>query len=329
MSEETASGAQAQGAASDKKAGDQTTTTTTTGATQDTTAKAVDKTALGADAGAAAGAAVGDKAADDKAQQQSAADWRAKLSKGDEKVLKRLERYASEADVANALIHAQDRIAKGIKPELAKDATAEQVTEYRKALGIPEKPEEYKVELANGRVIGDEDRPLVDQFLKDMHAAHTPPAQVTAMLESYYAIQDKQVEAREDADIDQKVACTTELKEAYGPEHKENMRAVNGLLDTLPAGVGDAMREARMADGTLLFNHAPLVRAMVQLAKDLNPAATVVPGAAGNAAKSLGEQIAEFNAIQATRDLTPAENKRHLELIEAQERLTNSGRKAA
>ena len=254
------------------------------------------------------------------------ADWRAKLSKGDEKVLKRLERYASEADVANALIHAQDRIAKGIKPELAKDATPEQVTEYRKALGIPEKPEEYKVELANGRVIGDEDRPLVDQFLKDMHAAHTPPAQVNALLNSYYALQDRQVEAREDQDIDQKEACTTELKEAYGPEHRENMRAVNGFLDSLPTGVGDAMREARMADGTLLFNHAPTVRALVQLTKDLNPAATIVPGSAGNAAKTLNEKLAEFDTLIRTRDLTPAERKAHTELIEVRDRMTAAGK---
>lgn len=264
--------------------------------------------------------------ADPPKDQPAAADWRKELAKGDEKLAQRLSRYASPADIANALVHAQDRIAKGIKPMLDPKATPEQVKEYREAYGIPEKPEEYKLELANGRVIGDDDRPLVDQFLKDMHAAHTPPAAVNAMLNSYYAIQDKQVEAREDQDIDQKVACTTELKEEYGPEHKENMRAVNGLLDAMPTGVGDALREARMADGTLLFNHAPIVRALVQMSRDLNPAATVVPGNAGNAAQTVNEKIETIKATAATRDLTPVERQQLNELNAAKERLNAAGK---
>ena len=251
------------------------------------------------------------------------------MAKGDEKVAKRLERYASEADVANALVHAQDRIAKGIKPTLDPKATPEQVKEYRELHGIPEKPEEYKLELANGRVIGDEDRPAVDRFLKDMHAAHVPPATVNAMLNSYYAQQDAAVEAREDQDIDQKVACIAELKEDYGPEHKANMQAVVGLLDAAPGEIGKLLHDARLPDGTLLFNNPAAVRWMVQLAKDLNPAATVVPGTAGNAAQTLSEKIGALTTLMATRDLTPDERKQLNELNLAQERLDTRLSRAA
>ena len=259
----------------------------------------------------------------------AAADWRSRMSKGDEKVLKRLERYASETDAATALIHAQDRIAKGLKPTLDPKATPEEVKQFRELYGVPEKPEEYKLELANGRVVGDEDRPMVDAFLKDMHAAHAPPALVNAAVNAYYARQDAAVEAREDLDIDQKVACTTELKEDYGPEHKENMRAVVGLLDQAPAELGKALHDARLPDGTLLFNDPRMVRWMVQLAKDLNPAATVVPGNAGNAAQTLTEKIGALKTLMATRDLTADERKQLTSLNEAQERLDARLSKAA
>lgn len=282
-----------------------------------------------APAPAAAAAPPADPAAPpvtDPATPPATPEWRTRMAKGDEKLLKRLERYATDADVANALVHAQDRIAKGIKPTLDANATPEQVKEYRTLLGVPEKPEDYKLELAGGRVVGDEDRPMVDAFLKEMHAAHAPPALVNAAINAYYARQDAAIEAREDLDLDQKVACTTQLKEDFGSEFKENMLAVAGLLDILPTGVGDALRGARLADGTALFNDPNVVRGLVQLARDLNPAASVVPGSGGNAAQTVAEKIKALTDVMATRDLTPAERKQLTELNEAQERLAGVGK---
>lgn len=267
-------------------------------------------------------------------------DWRKQLSKGDEKIAKRLERYASPIAVAEALIHAQDRIAKGVKPGLSPNATPEEVKEYRAMLGVPEKPEDYKIELPEGRVVGDEDNPLVAKFVARMHGANASPAIVNQALAAYYDIQEAGIEAREDADVDQKVKTTDELRSEYGPEHKANMNAVHGLLAGAPAGLAAQLHDARLPDGTLVFNHAPMVRWLVNLATELNPAAKVAPGSSGNAAQTLSDEIsalkAEMNNPESEYHKGPkiekggikdtAKAHRYRELLEAQERMQAAGR---
>lgn len=269
-------------------------------------------------------------------------DWRAKLSKGDEKILKRLERYASPVAIAEALIHAQDRIAKGLKPTLAPNATPEEVKEYRALVGVPDKPEDYKIELKDGRVVGENDKALVGEFLKGMHAQNVPPAVVNAALNSYYEIQDAAIKKREDDDLDQKIACTDQLREEYGVEHKANMNAVHGLLVTAPEGLADQLFDARLPDGKLLFNSPEMVRWLVKMARDLNPAALVAPGSSANAAQTVGDELTTLKADMGNPDSDyhtgpkivkngikdTAKAHRYRELLEAQERLQGSGRGA-
>jgi hypothetical protein len=287
-----------------------------------------------------------DPAADDPPPATPATfpeDWRKQLSKGEEKVLKRLERYASPVAVAEALINAQDRIAKGIKPGLPADATEEQVKEYRAAVGIPEKPEDYKIELGEGRVIGEDDKPLVDQFLKDMHAVNAPPALVNAFLKSYYDQQDAALEAREDKDVEQATATKQALREEYGPEVKAHMQAIVGMLASAPEGVADTLKGARGPDGTLLLNDPNTVRWLVHTAKALNPAATVAPGSSANAAATVADEMNALKADMANPESDyhtgpkvlrngikqTVKQHRYLELVEAQQRLEAAGRKAA
>jgi hypothetical protein len=353
MSEETASAAGATGAAatdaaSDKKTGDQS-TTTTQGADKNTTALGADASGKGQGDKAATGDVKAKTAIDGVADGAAATapaafpdDWRKQLSKGDEKALKRLERYASPVAVAEALINAQDRIAKGLKPGLPADATPEQIAEYRALLGVPEKPEGYKVELANGRVIGEEDQPMVTKFLTDMHAANAPPAMVNAMLNSYYDLQDEQIEAREDRDIEQSTVAKQALREEYGAETKANMAAIAGMLDAAPTGVGETLRSARGQDGALLLNDVNTVRWLVQMAKAANPAATVAPGSSGNAAQTVADEMtrlkADINNPESDYHKAPMilrdgikdtpKAHRYRELLAAQERLEAAGKVA-
>ena len=105
-------------------------------------------------------------------------DWRDKVAKGDAKKLSRLSRYASPEAVIDALISAQNRISSGdLKPILKKDATEEQVKEYREAMGIPEAPDKYDL----GDVVpAGADKTMIEDFLKTAHATNQTPQQVKA-----------------------------------------------------------------------------------------------------------------------------------------------------
>ena len=75
-------------------------------------------------------------------------DWREKLAGGDEKKLARYSKYASPQALADALVNAQTLISKGEhKKALPVDATPEAMAEWRKNNGIPDKPENYKIDV--------------------------------------------------------------------------------------------------------------------------------------------------------------------------------------
>ena len=87
---------------------------------------------------------IADKVDADADTTKPADDWRTRLAGGDEKELKRLSRFASEADVYKAYRELEKKKSSGeLKQALSKDATPEQIAEWRKENGIPETPDKY------------------------------------------------------------------------------------------------------------------------------------------------------------------------------------------
>jgi hypothetical protein len=70
-----------------------------------------------------------------------------------------------------------------------------------------------------------------------------------------------------------------ELRAEWGPEYTGNKNALYGLLETLPGGkeTADLILTARGADGVKLGGKSDVLRGLVQLARQINPAATSSP----------------------------------------------------
>ena len=84
-----------------------------------------------------------------------------------DKKLKKLGRYASPQAALDALFNAQARISSGeLKAPLKEDATPEEKAAWRAENNIPETPDKYELKLSDGLIVGDADKPLVDDFLK-------------------------------------------------------------------------------------------------------------------------------------------------------------------
>lgn len=280
---------------------------------------------------AAAAAATTDQAAvaDPAAETPKGEDWatlRVKYAKGDEKLEKRLSRYSSAEAAIDALIAAQNKIASGgLKEPLPKDATPEQLEAWRVDNGIPAKPEEYDLTLPDGRVIGEEDKVLVDEFLKSAHAQNMTPDQVKSTVGWYLAEQERQIEARHQQDAEEKEQGEGALREEWGSEYKLNLNLIGGLLDTAPEGVKDQFLGGRLADGTPIGNDAKTLRWLANLARTVNPTATVVPGAGGNAMQAIENEKADIEKLMGDRKSeywkgpkAEAMQKRYRELVDVQ-----------
>jgi len=271
------------------------------------------------------------------------ADWREKLAEhtaaGDKKIyakeLRRLERIADPAGVYGMYREAEGKLTGGglIKAP-GKDAKPEEIAEFHKALGVPEKPEDYfqHVKLENGAVIGAADKPLVDGFAAAAHKAGATPAVVNATLNWYYQNQEDQAAAMDEADDSFRRESERVLKDELGATFKRKTNAIAPLFAPAPGGADIAnagglyarLMGGRMADGRIIGNDPDMVRFLVGLATEINPAATITED--GN--QSGMSVDAEIKAIQKDmRDDRPAYFKdeakqaRYRELLTARDKI--------
>jgi hypothetical protein len=261
--------------------------------------------------------------------------WRERYSAGadgkvDEKKLNRLARYESPSSVIDALMSVQNRISAGeLRSVLPKDATPEQVKQYRAENGIPETPEGYQPKLKDGLVIGEEDKPFISEFFKAAHAANLGNGAVGQIIDWYYDTQEAQMQAQ--AEADKKVAQTSAdtLNAEWGTEYRTNMNLIDGILASAPAAFVDLFKHGRLSDQTPIFASVDGMRWLAQLARQINPVAAVVPNASGNIAQAVDDELKQIKAWMSAPDGSPEHKKywgdekmqaRYRELLDAQSR---------
>ena len=255
--------------------------------------------------------------------------WREQVAGEDQKLLERVGRYASPKDVFNALVAAQNKISSGeLRPALGKNATAEEIAAYRKELGIPEKPGGYSLDLGAGFVVADDDKPLIDTFLQAAHSQNMTPAQTQGALRAYYEIQEQAEAERSRRDEESRTTAEDALRTEWGQDFRPNVNRVTQLLDrVLEPSVKDEFVNARLADGTPIFNHPGILKALVQLSLIQDPSGIVAPG--GGGVNDLDGRIKEIESKMGTKAYQKDEKmqEEYRNLVDARERLGN--RKAA
>lgn len=250
-------------------------------------------------------------------------DWRKTVSKEDAKTLARLERYASPEAALHALIAAQNRIAAGeLKPVLGKNATPEQVAEYRQALGIPETADKYDLGKDAAGIPAD----ALAEILKEAHATHQTPEQVKATLRAQRSVIQGITSARAEADIKAQTDGEDALRAEWGPEFRRNISLIHGMLD---GAASPALKEAilggRLADGTPIGSSPEALKFLVGLALIQNPTGVVVPGSDGNQMQGVEDEITKIETTMRTN--RAAYNKdeklqlRYRELLGAREKM--------
>lgn len=227
-------------------------------------------------------------------------DWRKRFAGDDEKLLKKAERFTDPVQVFKSLTEAEKRISQGFKPvELTDKSTPEEVAEYRKQNGIPEEWTGYQTDLGNGVVFGDADKPVIDHFLEFAHSAHFPQKYVTQALTWYNELQQDQVAMIEEADLDHKTNAAVHLKEEWGPDYKANLNAIKGTFESFEEGLYAKLFSARSSAGMLLGNDPAVVKAFAALARQVNPAAMIMPGSVDDSAKSIDSELSDIQAEMA------------------------------
>jgi hypothetical protein len=229
-------------------------------------------------------------------------DWRQAFATVDgvvdPKLLRQAERYDSPEAFAKAHFSLRARMDGGdYITKLPANATPDEVTAWRAQNGIPATAADYLKTLPDSVKIPEAQKGDINKFLEALHGQHAPPGTANAALDAYYRIvADNQATLSEKNEAT-KTATVDALNVAWGAEFRGNMNAVKGLLDSMPNGAGAALLDARMADGTMLLAHEGPMRALAALAREINPAASVIPGAGAAAGKGIDDRIGEIEGI--------------------------------
>jgi len=292
---------------------------------QSTEGKVADGDAAGAEGGA------GKEEAKEAVKDIAAtwpADWRTQMAKGDEKMLKQLERYTSPNDVWDKAKALETRVSKGelkaVVPFPDK-GTPEQQTAWRLENGIPEAPDKYTINLGEGVVMGENDKAIADDFLKALHSKNMPAGLANETLKWYMDFAQRQEEARYDGDKKAQQEFEDSMRAEWGNEYRPNLNAVHALLDLAPEGVKGRFLEGRAADGKPFGSDPATLRWLAGLARQINPITTLVPNAGANINEAIGDELAKLEGLMANKGseywkgpMAEKNQSRYRQLIDAQ-----------
>lgn len=271
----------------------------------------------GAGVDAGKGAKKGDAGNTEAAWPQ---DWRDQLAGGDEKLVKRAQRYASPRDVWNALVAAQNRISSGeLKSVLPKDAKPEEIAAWRAENGIPETPDKYELpaEVAKGV-----DKGTLETFTKVAHAHNLPATTVQAVIEWSKADATRRRDELTTADQTFRQESEDALRAAWGNDFRSNLNMIDALLATAPPELTAQLAGARLANGKPLGADPMVMKWLAQMAREINPPTTLVGVGAGDIGASIETELAKIKEFRRTNRKAymkdEAMQQRERDLLDAQ-----------
>jgi hypothetical protein len=227
--------------------------------------------------------------------------WRDDLAGGDATFRKTLDRFDSPTALAKSYRELATKLSSGeLKAPpapLPDNATPEQVTAWRAEQGLPKDAAAYVtgLQLPGGVVPGEADKPLLASFAQSAMAANWTAAQYNQAVGWYYGLQDQLVAERQQADDDMWMETQTELLREWGPRFKANQNNFNNwLATTFPADLVPAVVNARLPDGTKMFGHPGVLKAVMEQWQTINPVQSALPNVPGATLGNLDSRISEI-----------------------------------
>jgi hypothetical protein len=257
-------------------------------------------------------------------------DWRARFSNEDEKRANIAARFTSPEAAFEAFIQAQDKIRSGnlkeVKP-FPDQGTPEEQAAWRKDNGLPESHDKYNLD---GLVIGENDKPFVDEFMKEALAANMNDKQVSKALDWYFKSQEKQIQAQEEKDRNTAQEVQESLRKEWGAEFNANKKRIESILGIAPEGVKDRLLNARFADGTAVFNDPNVLRFFAGLHMQIDPMPTLVGTGTGSQVDQIADEIGKLEKMMGNRlsdywkgPLAEKNQERYRQLKTAQQKLSS------
>lgn len=184
-------------------------------------------------------------------------DWREQLAGKDEAFLRQLKRYPSPTTFARGWKEREDLIRSGkLKVDKPADGADEKaLAAWRKSVGIPDKPEDYKLPDEIVKNLTDEDKPVLAQFTEFAHKKGMTNDAVAGATEWFVEAKRIADEHQSQADAEAKDKAEDALrKEWVGPEYKGNLNLAKRFVEDHLGLNYQEYAGLRLPDGRMLGN---------------------------------------------------------------------------
>jgi hypothetical protein len=238
-------------------------------------------------------------------QQQPNTDWRLRVAGDDKELFKQLERYATEADFGKAHVSLRGKLSSGeYRRAPGKDATPEQVAQWRADIGLPAAAEDYMTDLAlpDGTVLSEADKAIMLKFAGAAFDGNIDKAAFGRMAAQYYELQDEARAARDERDAAFQEQAEEILREAWkGADFTRNKTAIRNMLKKWPEGLGDNFLAGRLGDGSRIGDHPVMAQLLAQIADGFEPERTPVPDGFTPASQGIAQRMTSIEALMGDR----------------------------
>jgi hypothetical protein len=226
--------------------------------------------------------------------------WRQDLAGGDKTFLKTLDRFDSPAALAKAYRELTTKLSAGELRAVkgpGDNATPEQVAAWRTSHGLPENAEAYVsgLKLADGMLAGEANRPLLASFAEAALAGNWSGEQYSQAVRWYFATQDRLLAERQRADGEFKHATSRDLMREWGNDYAVNRNTVAQFCDRhFAQDLKIDLLNARLPNGSALANHPGFNKAILEVARIVDPHGSQLPNASGAGLSNVESRIAEI-----------------------------------
>ena len=199
---------------------------------------------------------------------EAGADWRVGIA--DESLRKHAERFANLDDVLKANVESRQLLSRAIQP-LRKNAKADDVAAYRKAMGVPETIDGYVFDVPKDMDAAvlqtDEAKASLKSLAEVAHAHHIPGEAFKGLVGEYF----RQIAAKEQAAIAADKAHAEEslakLKTEWGPNTPKEMAFANRGAEWVFGQDFEAFRGLKDAADRLIGDNPVMVKGLNKIGR--------------------------------------------------------------
>jgi hypothetical protein len=225
-----------------------------------------------------------------------------RLSGTDASLKARLARMRGPEDLLTAYRSLEQQMSSGAyKKALPTRYTDQELAEYKRANGIPDKAEDYDTALGNGIVWGEADKPHIDNFTKYALENNMTPDEVKKGLGWWASYQNDLVAQVETNDEQNATQGRIQLRSMWGADQPKNLNFIKTKLDGYGPTFFNDLMNARLDSGVRFGDNPQMLNMLLEQLNQADPYGRELPGGGVDAGKTLDAELAELNVLMADK----------------------------